>query len=323
MPLVKLFSIYWRGSAPANPTDGFAHAAPTAVQPTGDRAGSAPLEGAAAVRGVHWAFRTGSPLAVAAASPGALTRPARCPRPARSHRRPDRCWPGSRRSAGSARTAGTAPASSAGTSAAPTMISAMPMNEPVPCRRAGWRGRRRTGRPGPRRRRRARCRRRPRDADDQQSLLALPGCSAQLHVRDLGPELLDTCVVLIHGVFTHPDRQRTIPLRSPSGSPTRRIWPLHHDRSHVGDAEHGTGELLDDQDRHARSSDLGDDAVELLDHQRREAHRQLVEQQHGRVDGQAAGHGQHLLLAARQGPGQLAAAFLQAGEPLVGDGLDL
>ena len=69
--------------------------------------------------------------------------------------------------------------------------------------------------------------------------------------------------------------------------------------------------------------DLGDDAVQLLDDERRQAHRQLVEQQHGRIGREATGHREHLLLAARHRAGQLAAAFLESGELRVGDRLDV
>ena len=55
-------------------------------------------------------------------------------------------------------------------------------------------------------------------------------------------------------------------------------------------------------------------AVEPLDRQRGQAHRQLVEHQHRRVGGQAAGQRQHLLLAARQRAGQLAAPVAELGE---------
>ena len=61
-----------------------------------------------------------------------------------------------------------------------------------------------------------------------------------------------------------------------------------------------------------------DDRVEVVDDQRREAHRELVEQQHLRVDGQRAGHREHLLLAARQRARELLAPLGQAWEPREG-----
>ena len=87
-----------------------------------------------------------------------------------------------------------------------------------------------------------------------------------------------------------------------------------HDHGHVGDAEDGAGELLDHEDRHALSGDVGHEAVQLLHDERGEPHRQLVEQQDGRVGAEGAGHRQHLLLAARHGAGDLPDALLQPGE---------
>ena len=58
-------------------------------------------------------------------------------------------------------------------------------------------------------------------------------------------------------------------------------------------------------------------AVEdVLDDQRRKAERRLVEQQQARLAHQRARDRQHLLLAARQGAGQLVLALLQAREAL-------
>ena len=74
------------------------------------------------------------------------------------------------------------------------------------------------------------------------------------------------------------------------------------------------GELLDDEHRHAGAGDLGDGLVELADDERRQAHRQLVDEEHGRVGAEAAGQGEHLLLAARQRAGQLRAGAPAAGE---------
>jgi hypothetical protein len=84
------------------------------------------------------------------------------------------------------------------------------------------------------------------------------------------------------------------------------------DRRRVAQAD--CGELLDDEHRHAGAGDVGDDLVELGDDERGQAHRQLVDEEHGRVGAEAAGQGQHLLLAARQGAGQLPAPLPQAGE---------
>ena len=70
---------------------------------------------------------------------------------------------------------------------------------------------------------------------------------------------------------------------SAAGVPDRRDLAVHHDHRFVGDAEDGLGELLDHQDRHALARDVRDDLVQLLDDDRREPHRQLVEQEQRRV----------------------------------------
>ena len=75
------------------------------------------------------------------------------------------------------------------------------------------------------------------------------------------------------------------------------------------------GELLDDQDRQPLAGDRADDLVEVLDDERREAHRELVEQQHLRVGRHGAGHREHLLLAARQRARELLAPLSEAREP--------
>ncbi len=94
----------------------------------------------------------------------------------------------------------------------------------------------------------------------------------------------------------------------------------------VATPEHCLGELLDDQDRQPVAGQLGDPLVELLDDERGEPHRQVVEHQQRRVRRQRARHRQHLLLATRQRAGELVAALVQAGEVverLLGDRLVL
>ena len=71
------------------------------------------------------------------------------------------------------------------------------------------------------------------------------------------------------------------------------------------------------------AGDVGDELVQLLDDERGQAHRQLVEQQQRRVGGEGAGHRQHLLLAARQRAGELADALAQPGEAGEGPVLDV
>ena len=97
--------------------------------------------------------------------------------------------------------------------------------------------------------------RREDQADDQPPPLALTGFAPQFEVRDLGLELLDASIVVIH---------RYSPTQIGSGQfifdlvgvahPTDLA--VHHDRSQVGDTEHGARELLDHEDRHAGPCDL-------------------------------------------------------------------
>ena len=108
-------------------------------------------------------------------------------------------------------------------------------------------------------------------------------------------------------------RRRTARPRGRQGTPAATTRPCCMITATVGDAEDGTGELLDHQDRHALAGDAGHDVVELADDERGQAHRQLVEEQQAGVGGQAAGHGEHLLLAARQRAGQLVDRAPRAG----------
>src|ERR1700716_693295 len=84
---------------------------------------------------------------------------------------------------------------------------------------------------------------------------------------------------------------------------------LDHDVDHVG---HGFGEievLLHQQETDTFVSQSHDQASEFLHHQRREALRRLVEQDHAGVSDQRAGNREHLLLAAGE-LGSLAAPAL-------------
>ena len=95
---------------------------------------------------------------------------------------------------------------------------------------------------------------------------------------------------------------------------------VDHDRGEVGDAEHGAGELLDHEDRRRRSARSGRRSRTAP---RRSAARGPSTARRasssGRVGGQAAGHRQHLLLAARHRAGQLVAPLAEAREAAVGD----
>ena len=60
--------------------------------------------------------------------------------------------------------------------------------------------------------------------------------------------------------------------------------------------------------------DVADDVEDLLDQDRRQAHRRLVQQQHARLGHQRAADGEHLLLAAGERAGHLARALLEPRE---------
>src|SRR3954468_1169156 len=86
---------------------------------------------------------------------------------------------------------------------------------------------------------------------------------------------------------------------------------------HIGtlrDLERYGDVLLDQQDRHAALVQHMDGAQHFLHHERREAERGLVEHDELRRTHQAAADGEHLLLAARQGAGELRAPLLQPWE---------
>ncbi len=87
---------------------------------------------------------------------------------------------------------------------------------------------------------------------------------------------------------------------------------LHHEGEvgHLQDAD----VALDHEDGHAVGVDLGDDLEDVVHDHRRQPHRRLVDDQQPGAGHQAAADGEHLLLAAGQGPGQLRAAFAKARE---------
>src|SRR5262245_41555766 len=96
--------------------------------------------------------------------------------------------------------------------------------------------------------------------------------------------------------------------------------PFEHEpsgRQHVAavrDREGHVRILLDDQHGDARLVDLLDDLEAPLDEDRREPHRRLVHKQELRLRHQRPSHRDHLLLAARQRSGELAATLVQQGE---------
>ena len=110
-------------------------------------------------------------------------------------------------------------------------------------------------------------------------------------------------------------RGRDRRLRAPDRAPARSRCIVAHDAAGfehiaaVGDGQRQRGHLVDQQDGHAVVAQFGEHVEQFVDHRRRQAERRLVEQQDARLRHQAAGDGQHLLLAAGEKPGA-------AGQPL-------
>src|SRR5215471_19176286 len=91
---------------------------------------------------------------------------------------------------------------------------------------------------------------------------------------------------------------------------------LHH-VAVVGNGECDRGALLDQQDSDRKlAPDLGEALRQVLDHHRREAERELVDQQELGSAHQRAAERQHLPLAARQKAAEPAAQLGEPGEEL-------
>ena len=90
---------------------------------------------------------------------------------------------------------------------------------------------------------------------------------------------------------------------------------LHHVRA-VREAERDGRELLDQQHADPRLGDRADRRDQPLDHDRREAERQLVDDHEPRLGHERLREHDHLLLAARQRAGGVAQALLELGEQL-------
>ena len=89
------------------------------------------------------------------------------------------------------------------------------------------------------------------------------------------------------------------------------------DLEHValgGPLQGGLGVLLDEQDRGALLLERGHGRHDLLHHQRRQAHRRLVEHEQLGAAHHRPAHGEHLLLATGEGAGRLGAALLEDRE---------
>ena len=94
-----------------------------------------------------------------------------------------------------------------------------------------------------------------------------------------------------------------------AGVPTAVISPCTMIAASSATPEHGLRELLDDEDRHAFARDVRDDLVQLFDDDRRQSHRQLVEQEQRGIGGEPARHREHLLLAAARACPRAGAPF--------------
>src|SRR5439155_16115358 len=82
----------------------------------------------------------------------------------------------------------------------------------------------------------------------------------------------------------------------------------------VGDGEAVDDVLLDDEDRDAAAADVLNAGEDFFGDLGGEAEGGLVEEEEARGGHEAARDGDHLLLAAREGAGELAAAFFEARE---------
>src|ERR687898_3127201 len=91
----------------------------------------------------------------------------------------------------------------------------------------------------------------------------------------------------------------------------------------IGDRERHVRVLLDDEDRLPQLPDRPDDLEDLLDQDRREAHRGLVHQQDLRVGHQGPAHRDHLLLSSGEGARLLLEPFADPREGLEDDATDL
>src|SRR5579862_1301319 len=67
--------------------------------------------------------------------------------------------------------------------------------------------------------------------------------------------------------------------------------------------------LLDNQKTYAGGGEFLQRSEQLLDHQRGQAHRQLIQQDNGRRADVGSGEGEHLLLSSGQASGELSSAL--------------
>src|SRR5207248_1543676 len=93
------------------------------------------------------------------------------------------------------------------------------------------------------------------------------------------------------------------------GRPFLDDAPGLQDVAAMGHGECLGGVLLDQQDGRALSVDVTNDVEDLVDEDRRQSERGLVEEQHLWLGHQPAGDRQHLLLASREGAADLVQAL--------------
>ena len=85
----------------------------------------------------------------------------------------------------------------------------------------------------------------------------------------------------------------------------------------VGQLQRLIGVLLDEEDSHSLLAQLFDGIEDLLNDNRRQAERRLIQQQQARLAHQRAPDSQHLLLAAGHGARPLNPALMQARKQLI------
>src|SRR5919202_3079390 len=105
--------------------------------------------------------------------------------------------------------------------------------------------------------------------------------------------LLGLAEIRLANLLVLAQRLRVVVERNPPG---------FHDVAAVRDVERHERVLLDEKDRGALLVDLLDDLEDLLDEDRREAHRRLVEEKELGARHERPAHRDHLLLAASEGP---------------------
>src|SRR5438128_103623 len=117
------------------------------------------------------------------------------------------------------------------------------------------------------------------------------------------PTIFSDCSVMVPVSSFDAASQRQMLPQERFVCPQNVARSLEHDLSlvenvvAVGDGERCPEVLLDDQHRHASLPDAADDFDDLLDNERREAFRGLIEDEEPRIQEKRARNREHLLLA--------------------------